>query len=260
MPVVKVIDIMAQSEESWEDAARQAVVDVAGVYPDILSLRVNRFEAVVEGDEITFFRVKMKVAHVLDAGGSDSEEAEEQSYEDEQEQTPHGRQQPSRQMSPGAGAQFGGRQDDYAPGPSASYGDDQFDEDEMQGAEQGYDEEAPYQQSNRDDGYQPYDEEEPPLPRQQQQRAQRPAQRDIGQSDFAGRPQQRPPRAEPEVSGGGRGQEQGGRRQQDDGFGSTQSGQPRGGSPDDRGFRRSTGQPERRGGMSSGRQTERSRG
>jgi dodecin len=254
MPVVKVIDIMAQSEESWEDAARQAVVDVSGMYPDILSLRVNRFEAVVEGDEITFFRVKMKLAHVLDADdGSAGEQGEGQTFEDDQQQSPSRRQQQSGQMSP----QFAGRQDDYAAEPSAGYGDDQFDEEEAE-PEQGYGQEAPYQQGG--DDYQPYEQEEPAMPRQQQQRAQRPAQRDVGQPQFAGRSQQRAPRAEPEVSGTGRGAEQGGRRPQQAGFGSRQGGgQPRGGSQNDRGFRGSGGQPERQGGM-SGRQTERSRG
>ena len=86
MSVVRVMDIMAQSEESWEDATRQAVAEASRVYPEILSLRVNRLEAVVEEDEVTFFRVKLKLAHVLETeesgeGDEDQDdEAGEQSF------------------------------------------------------------------------------------------------------------------------------------------------------------------------------------
>jgi dodecin len=85
MSVVRVIDIMAQSEESWEDATRHAVAEASQVYPDILSLRVNRLEAVVEQDEVTFFRVKLKVAHVLDTDGAGEDDQGEENFEDEDE-------------------------------------------------------------------------------------------------------------------------------------------------------------------------------
>src|SRR3954447_13568665 len=82
MSVVRVIDIMAQSEESWEDATRQAVAEASQVYPGILSLRVDRLEAGVEEDEVSFFRVKLKLAHVLETGGFDEDD---EGSEDEQE-------------------------------------------------------------------------------------------------------------------------------------------------------------------------------
>jgi flavin-binding protein dodecin len=86
MSVVKVTEIMAQSEESWEDAAREAVGEATASFPNILSLRVKRLEAVVEDDEISFFRVKLKLAHLLENEEDNDPQGDEQSEDEEEEE------------------------------------------------------------------------------------------------------------------------------------------------------------------------------
>ncbi len=66
MSVVKVVELLAQSEESWEDATRQAVQRAARTLRNIRSVYVKEFEAVVDGNRITQFRVNVKISFVLD--------------------------------------------------------------------------------------------------------------------------------------------------------------------------------------------------
>src|SRR5437868_3683557 len=122
MSVVRVIDIMAQSEESWEDATRHAVAEASQAYPEILSLRVNRLEAVVEQDEVTFFRVKLKVAHVLDTEGAGDDDQGEDNFEDEDEFGPEQGFGGDQEASQG---EFGNDQREMA---AQSYGDEYEDE------------------------------------------------------------------------------------------------------------------------------------
>ncbi len=77
MSIVKVVELLAQSEESWEDAARQAVSRAAQTLRNIRSVYVKEFEAVVEDGEVTQFRVNVKITFLLE-GGADvgAEEAE----------------------------------------------------------------------------------------------------------------------------------------------------------------------------------------
>ena len=62
MAIMKVIELMAQSETSWEDAARQAVAAAAQSVRGIRSVYIQDFSAVVENDQLTAYRVNVKVS------------------------------------------------------------------------------------------------------------------------------------------------------------------------------------------------------
>jgi len=65
MSVVKVIEVLAQSEESWEDAVQQAVAEASKTVHNIKTIYVKDFQAVVENDEITAYRVNTKISFMV---------------------------------------------------------------------------------------------------------------------------------------------------------------------------------------------------
>jgi flavin-binding protein dodecin len=65
--IVKVIEVVAQSEKSFDDAAQQAVRETAKTVRGIKSLWIDNFSGVVEGDRIVEFRVNAKVSFVVEA-------------------------------------------------------------------------------------------------------------------------------------------------------------------------------------------------
>ena len=48
MPVVKVVELLAESEESWEDAAKQAVEEATKTIRGVRSVYISEFQATVE--------------------------------------------------------------------------------------------------------------------------------------------------------------------------------------------------------------------
>ena len=68
MAVVKVIELLAESEQSWEDAARQAVAEATKTIRGISSVYVNEFQATVENDRVKNFRVNVKISFVVGKG------------------------------------------------------------------------------------------------------------------------------------------------------------------------------------------------
>jgi flavin-binding protein dodecin len=63
---LKVIELLAESETSWEDAAANAVKCAAETLHGIKSVYVEHFEAKVEDDRIVRYRVNAKVTFLLD--------------------------------------------------------------------------------------------------------------------------------------------------------------------------------------------------
>lgn len=61
MAVLKVIEIMASSQKSWEDATASAVKTAAKTVKEIRSVYVQDMSAVVNKDKITEFRVNVKI-------------------------------------------------------------------------------------------------------------------------------------------------------------------------------------------------------
>lgn len=69
MAIVKVIEILAQSPDSWEAATEEALREASQTVRNIRNIYVKEFQAVVEDDEIVNYRVNAKVSFVV--GDSD---------------------------------------------------------------------------------------------------------------------------------------------------------------------------------------------
>ena len=68
MSVVKFLELSAQSPQGYEDAIRQAVERASRTIRNITSVWAKEFEAVVENNRVTQFRVVVKIAFMLDEG------------------------------------------------------------------------------------------------------------------------------------------------------------------------------------------------
>jgi dodecin len=64
--VIKVIELLAESPKSWEDAASVAVAQAAKTLHNIKSIYIENFEAKVEGKKITAYRVNAKISFELE--------------------------------------------------------------------------------------------------------------------------------------------------------------------------------------------------
>lgn len=62
MAILKVIEIMASSDKSWEDATKEAVKTASKTVKGIRSAYVQDMSAVVKNDKITEFRVNVKIS------------------------------------------------------------------------------------------------------------------------------------------------------------------------------------------------------
>lgn len=68
MAIVKVIEVLAQSEKSWEDAARIAVEEASKSIRNIKSLYIEEMQAKVENNKIVEYRINAKVSFVIEGG------------------------------------------------------------------------------------------------------------------------------------------------------------------------------------------------
>jgi flavin-binding protein dodecin len=57
MAIHKVIEVISQSDKSWEDAAQRAVADAGRTVDQIKSIWIKNFEAVVKDGTIVEYRV-----------------------------------------------------------------------------------------------------------------------------------------------------------------------------------------------------------
>ena len=75
MSVVHFVELSGRSSESFEDATRQAVQRASATIRNIRSVWAKEFEAVVDNNQVTQFRVVVKIAFVLDEGADVGSEA-----------------------------------------------------------------------------------------------------------------------------------------------------------------------------------------
>ena len=61
-----VIEVLAESEKGWEDAAADAVKRASKTLKNIRSIYIENFEAKVEGNKIVLYRINAKVSFVLE--------------------------------------------------------------------------------------------------------------------------------------------------------------------------------------------------
>ncbi|HVG42190.1 MAG TPA: dodecin family protein [Chitinophagaceae bacterium] len=66
MAIVKVIELLASSSTSWEDAAQQAVAHASKSLRNIRSVYVKEQSASVENNKIAEYRVNVKISFELD--------------------------------------------------------------------------------------------------------------------------------------------------------------------------------------------------
>ncbi|MGH8580189.1 MAG: dodecin family protein [Gammaproteobacteria bacterium] len=66
MQILKVVEVLAQSNQSWEDAAQTAVQETAKTVRQIKSIYISDLEATVENGRITNYRINAKISFVLE--------------------------------------------------------------------------------------------------------------------------------------------------------------------------------------------------
>jgi hypothetical protein len=66
MAVVKVIELLGESGESWEDATRQVVAEATKTLRGVTSVWIKEFQTTVENDQVKNYRVTAKVSFVME--------------------------------------------------------------------------------------------------------------------------------------------------------------------------------------------------
>jgi flavin-binding protein dodecin len=66
MAVVKVVELLAQSPNGWEDAAQEALRVASRTIRGIKSIYVKEMQALVENDRITAYRINVKVSFEIE--------------------------------------------------------------------------------------------------------------------------------------------------------------------------------------------------
>ncbi len=65
MSMLKVIEVLAESDKSWEDAAQTAVARANETVRNVRSLYIKNMEAKVEKGKITKYRINGKISFTL---------------------------------------------------------------------------------------------------------------------------------------------------------------------------------------------------
>lgn len=66
MSTLKVIEVLAESNKSWEDAAQEAVTTASKTVRNVKSIWIDNFEATVKDGKLESYRINAKVSFVLD--------------------------------------------------------------------------------------------------------------------------------------------------------------------------------------------------
>ena len=66
MPVVKVIELVGQSKESWQDAVAPAVREAAKTVRNITGVEVLNWTGDIENGEIVDYKADVQVAFVVE--------------------------------------------------------------------------------------------------------------------------------------------------------------------------------------------------
>lgn len=70
MAIVKVLELMACSNKSWEDAAQQAVSEAAKTLQHIRSVYIKDHSALVKNNKIVEYRITAKLSFELENSSS----------------------------------------------------------------------------------------------------------------------------------------------------------------------------------------------
>jgi len=66
MAMLKVIEVLAESRKSWDDAASVAVATAAKSVRNIKSINVKNLQATVKNDKISSYRINAKITFELE--------------------------------------------------------------------------------------------------------------------------------------------------------------------------------------------------
>ncbi|MHA1133750.1 MAG: dodecin family protein [Alphaproteobacteria bacterium] len=66
MSMLKVIEVLAESNKSWEDAAQNAIDTAGKSVRNIKSIYIKNHEAQVENGKIKKYRINGKISFLLD--------------------------------------------------------------------------------------------------------------------------------------------------------------------------------------------------
>jgi flavin-binding protein dodecin len=64
--IVKVIELMSESSNSWEEAAQNVVIEASKTLRNIRSVYVKEFTAAVENDKVTSYHLNAKVTFEME--------------------------------------------------------------------------------------------------------------------------------------------------------------------------------------------------
>ena len=64
--IVKVTEVIAQSEKGFDDAVRSAVMEAAKTVRGIKSVWIDNFSCEVEGDKVVAYRINAKLSFVVE--------------------------------------------------------------------------------------------------------------------------------------------------------------------------------------------------
>ena len=63
--IAKVIEVISESDESWDDAVQNALTEASKTVDNIKSIWVENMTAVVEGNRIVRYRLNAKVTFII---------------------------------------------------------------------------------------------------------------------------------------------------------------------------------------------------
>jgi flavin-binding protein dodecin len=67
MSMLKVIEVLSESNKSWEDAAQSAVSQAGETLHGVKSIYIKDLEATVDNGKITRYRINAKISFQLDS-------------------------------------------------------------------------------------------------------------------------------------------------------------------------------------------------
>jgi hypothetical protein len=63
--IAKVIEVIAESDTSWDDAVKNAITEAAKTVDNITEVWVAGMKAIVENNKVTKYRITAKITFVL---------------------------------------------------------------------------------------------------------------------------------------------------------------------------------------------------
>jgi len=63
--IAKVIEVIAESDKSWDDAVKNALAEAARTVDDIKEVWVSGMKAIVENNKVVRYRLTAKITFVL---------------------------------------------------------------------------------------------------------------------------------------------------------------------------------------------------